>query len=247
MYRKDLFAKYGIKVPTNWAELEAAAKTLKANLPKGQFAWMARMNKENTGPFATFLYTNGGSWLDANGNPSFNRPEAIEALEFYRKMARNYGPPGASALGWKEVAGATAQGKAAMTVEISIFANLMLENSKRSRVAGKMGYALVPPGETGQYETMLPLNTYHISAFSQNKEAAWYLLHFLTMKKQLLVFKMFGLPSTRLSVNQHPKVKARDKLPQLTKLQVEALYNGRIGFEIPIARFIRKPDPFCSV
>ncbi len=237
MYRKDLFEKYGIKVPTNWAELEAAAKTLKANLPKGQFAWMVRMNKENTAPFATFLYTNGGSWLDANGKPSFNRPEAIEAFEFYGKMAREYGPPGASALGWKEVVGAMAQGKAAMTAEISIFASLILENPKRSRVAGKMGYALVPPGNTGKYETMLPLNTYHISAFSKNKEAAWLLLQFLTMTKQLVPYKMYGLPSTRLSVWQHPVVKKKDRLPQLSKLQVEALHNGRIGFEIPIARF----------
>jgi multiple sugar transport system substrate-binding protein len=237
MYRKDLFAKYGIKVPTNWAELEAAAKTLKANLPKGQFPWMVRMNKENTAPFATFLYTNGGSWLDANGQPSFNQPEAIEAFEFYGKMAREYGPPGASGLGWKEVVGAMAQGKVAMTVEISIFANLMLENPKRSRVAGKMGYALVPPGKTGKYETMLPLNMYHISSFSQKKEAAWFLLHFLGMKKQQLPFKMFGLPLTRQSPWQHPMVKAKDKLPELSKLQVEAINNGRIGFEMPIARF----------
>ena len=237
MYRKDLFEKYGIKVPTNWTELEAAAKTLKANLPRGQFAWIARMNTENTGPFSSFLHANGGSWLDANGKPSFNRSEAIEAFEFYGKMAREYGPPGASAFGWKEVIGATAQGKAAMTMDLSIFANLMLENPKRSRVAGKMGYALVPTGKTGKYETMLPLNTYHVSAFSQKKEAAWLLLQFLTMKKQLLTYKMFGLPSTRMSVNQHPKVKARDRLPQLSKLQVEALHNGRIGFEMPIARF----------
>ncbi len=43
------------------------AIALKKNLPKGQFPWIVRMNKENTAPFATFLYTNGGSWLDENG------------------------------------------------------------------------------------------------------------------------------------------------------------------------------------
>jgi len=237
MYRKDLFAKYGIKVPTNWAELEAAAKTLKKNLPKGQFPWIVRMNKENTAPFATFLYTNGAAWLDKNGRPGFNQPAAVEAIEFYGKMARNYGPPGASTFGWKEVIGTIAQGRAAMTVEISIFANLILEHPKRSKVAGKMGYAMIPPGKTGQYQAMLPLNMSHISAFSQKKEAAWLLLQYLSMKEQLLPFKMVGLPVTRLSVWQHPKVKAKDRLPQLSKLQVEALHNGRIGFEIPIARF----------
>ena len=237
MYRKDLFEEHGIKVPTNWAELEAAAKTLQAKLPKGQFPWIVRMNKENTAPFATFLYTNGGSWLDADGKPAFNRPEAVEALEFYGKMAREYGPPGASALGWKEVVGAMAQGKAAMTVEISIFANLILENPKKSKVAGKLGYAMIPPGKTGQYQAMLPLNMWHLSSFSQKKEAAWYLLQYLSMKEQILDYKLTGLPVTRLSAWQDPKWKANDRLPQLTKLQVEALHNGRIGFEIPIARY----------
>ena len=198
---------------------------------------IVRMNKENTAPFATFLYTNGGSWLDADGKPAFNRPEAVEALEFYGKMAREYGPPGASALGWKEVVGAMAQGKAAMTVEISIFANLILENPKKSKAAGKLGYAMIPPGKTGQHQAMLPLNMWHLSSFSQKKEAAWYLLQYLSMKEQIMSYKMAGLPMTRLSAWQDPKWKAKDRLPQLTKLQVEALHNGRIGFEIPIARF----------
>lgn len=237
MYRKDLFEKYGIKVPTNWAELEAAAKTLKKHLPKSVFPWIARMNKENTASFATFLYTNGASWLDENGKPAFNTPAAVEAIEFYGKMAREYGPPGAANIGWKEVVGAMAQGRAAMTAEISIFASLVFENPKRSRVAGKLGYVMIPPGKTGKYEAMLPLAMSHISAFSEKKEAAWYLLQYLSMKEQMLKFQLAGLPMTRLSNWEDPKWKARDKMPQLSKLQVESIDNGRIGFEIPIANF----------
>ena len=237
MYRKDLFEKYSIKVPTNWAELEAAAKTLQKHLPKGQYPWIVRMNKENTAPFATFLYTNGASWLDESGRPAFNTPAAVEAIEFYGRMAREYGPPGAATIGWKEVVGAIAQGKAAMTTEISIFAGLVFENPKRSKVAGKLGYAMIPPGKTGRYQAMLPLGMGHISAFSEKKEAAWYYLQFTSMKEQLLDFKMVGLPMTRMSNWEDPKWKAKDKLPQLSQLQVEALEKGRIGFEIPIARF----------
>jgi len=237
MYRKDLFEKYGIKVPTNWAELEAAAKTLKKNLPEGQFAWIVRMDQENTAPFATFLYTNDASWLDKNGKPCFNTPNAVEAIEFYGKMAREYGPPGAATIGWKEVVGAMAQGKAAMTSEVSIFANLVFENPKQSKVAGNMGYAMIPPGKTGAYQAMLPLNMNHISVFSEKKEAAWLLVQYLNMKEQVLDYQMAGLPATRLSSWEDPKWKAADKLPQLSKLQVEALQNGRIGFEIPIAKF----------
>ena len=236
-YRKDLFDKYNIKVPTTWKELEAAAKILKKNLPKGQYAWIARMNKENTAVFAPFLYSNNGSWLDENGRPNFNSKAAVDAMKFYGKMAREYGPPGASTLGWEEVVGAGAQGKAAMTVEISIFATLVWENPKRSKVAGELGYALAPAGIPGNNKIMLPINMHHVSKFSQNKEAAWLLVQFLSMKEQLLDFKLRGAITTRSSSWQNPKWKARDKLPELSKLQAEGVRSGRIGFEIAISRF----------
>jgi multiple sugar transport system substrate-binding protein len=237
IYRKDLFEQYGIAVPTNWQELEAAAKTLKANLDQGTFAWIARMNNENSAPFSAFLHTNNASWLDAAGNPAFNEPKAIEALEFYGRMAREYGPPGASGIGWKEVVGAIAQGKAAMTVEISIFAGLVLENPKQSKVVGKLGYALVPPGVPGNYKTMLPLNMLHISALSNKKEAAWYYIQFMSGKEPSMVVQLLGLPATRKSSWEDPRWKAKDKLPELTRIQIEGFKTGLTGFEIPIAQF----------
>jgi len=238
MYRKDLFEKYNIKVPTNWQELEAAAKILKENLPPGEFAWVARMDEENTAPFAPFLYSNGASWLDENMKPVFNSKAAVEAMKFYGKMAREYGPPGGATIGWKEVIGALAQGKAAMTSEISIFANLILENPKQSKVVGKMGYALVPPGIPGNYVNVLPLNISHISSLSEKKEAAWLFVQYGSMKAQSLDFKLAGLPTTRKSDWQDPKWKEKDKLPGLSELQIQAIENGKIGFEIQIARFV---------
>lgn len=236
-YRKDLFEKYNIKVPTTWAELEAAAKILKENLPKGQFAWIGRMNKENTAPFGSFLYSNNGSWMDENGKPNFNNRQSVEAMKFYGKMAREYGPPGAANIGWKEVVGAMAQGKAAMTVEISIFATLVWENPKKSKVAGKLGYTLTPAGPSGSSKIVLPINMTHISALSQKKEAAWFLVQYLTAKEQALDFKLIGLITTRASSWQSPKWMAKDKLPELSKLQAEAMKVGIVGFEIPISRF----------
>ena len=236
-YRKDLFQKYNIKVPTTWSELEAAAKTLKKNLPKGQFAWIARMNKENTAPFGSFLYSNNGSWLDENGKPNFNNRQSVEAMKFYGKMAREYGPPGAANIGWKEVVGAMAQGKAAMTVEISIFATLVWENPKRSKVAGKLGYALTPAGPSGSSKIVLPINVTHVSALSKKKEAAWFLVQYLTMKEQMMDNKLKGAITLRGSNWQDPRWKARDKLPELSKLQTEGMRTGRVGYEIAIARF----------
>lgn len=237
IYRKDLFEQYGITVPRNWQELESAAKTLKSKLDKGTFAWIARMNKENSAPFSAFLHTNNADWLDDKGKPAFNSPKSIEALEFYGRMAREYGPPGASGIGWKEVIGAMAQGKAAMTVEISIFASLVLENPKRSKVVGKLGYALVPPGIPGNFKSMLPLNLMHISALSEKKEAAWLYLQFMSGKQATLTIKKVGLPTTRKSSWDHPEWKAKDRLPALTEIQLQAINSGMKAFEIPIPQF----------
>jgi len=237
IYRRDLFDQHGIKVPTNWQELEQAAQKLQKNLPKGTFPWIARMNNENSAPFSAFLHTNNADWLDASGKPAFNSPGAVQALEFYGRMAREYGPPGASNIGWKEVVGAMAQGRAAMTVEISIFAGMILENPKQSKVVGKLGYALVPPGVPGNFKTMLPLNTTHISALSEKKEAAWLFVQYMSSRQTSIPFKLLGLPTARKSDWDSPQWKAQDKLPELTKIQMQGILTGKKAFEIPIAQF----------
>lgn len=241
IYRKDLFRKYNVKVPTNWKELEKAAKKLTLDTngdgKTDIYGWIARMNNENTAPFANFLYNNGATYLDENRKPVFNSPQAVEAFKFYGYLARKYGPPGAAAIGWKEVVGAIAQGKAAMTVEISIFAKLVLENPKRSRVVGKLGYARFPAAKGGTPKAMLPCNIQFISSFSRKKEAAWLYLQFMASKERMLEFQILGLPMTRRSCWENPRFKASDKLPGLSRIQLEAIKNGIIGFEIPIAGF----------
>jgi multiple sugar transport system substrate-binding protein len=82
-YNKDLLNKYSLAVPTNRAELLAAAKTVQAGekvsnnnfwgLPISQ-VWPSEWI------FTTALYQNGGSEIDANGNPAFNSPQGIAAM-----------------------------------------------------------------------------------------------------------------------------------------------------------------------
>jgi multiple sugar transport system substrate-binding protein len=241
IYRKDLFEKYGVKVPENWQELEAAAKKLTMDTNgDGKidfFGWIARMDQENTAPFASFLYNNNAAYLDQDRRPVFNSPQAVQALELYGRLAREYGPPGAATIGWKEVVGALAQGKAAMTVEISIFAKMILENPKISKVVGKLGYAPFPASHGGAYKAVLPCNMYFMSSLSEKKGAAWLLLQYFGQKKVVMDFQMKGLPMPLKSVWTDPQFKAADTLPELSALQYKAIENGIIGFEIPIAGF----------
>jgi multiple sugar transport system substrate-binding protein len=242
MYRKDLFEKYNVKVPTTWAEIEAAAKKLtldtdgdgKTNI----YGWIARMNQENTAPFANFVYSNGATYLDKDRKPVFNSPEFVEGVKFYGKLMREYGPPGGATLGWKEAIGAFAQGKAAMIVDISIFALLVIENPKRSKVKGNVGYATFPPGKPGMDVTIMPCTMSHISKFSKKKGAAWYYVQYMSGKKAMLSTKLKGAVVTRQSLWKDPKWLAADKLPELSKIQLAGFETGKIGFEIQIAGFV---------
>lgn len=242
MYRKDLFEKYNVKVPTTWPEIEAAAKKLTLDTDGDGntdiYGWIARMNKENTAPFANFIYSNGATYLDANRKPVFNSPEFVEGIKFYGRLMREYGPPGGATIGWKEAIGAFAQGKAAMIVDISIFALLVVENPNRSKVMGKVGYAAFPPGKPGMQVQIMPCTMLHINKYSKNKDAAWYYIQYMTGKDVLLDYKLNGMVVTRKSIWADPKVKAADKLPELSKIQYAGFENGKIGFEIQIAGFV---------
>jgi multiple sugar transport system substrate-binding protein len=241
VYRKDLFEKFKVKVPTNWKELEEAAKKLTLDTDgdgkTDVYGWISRMNAENSASFSNFLFSNGASWLDANNKPVFNSPKAVEALKFYGHLLKAYGPPGGSTLGWQEVIGAMAQGKAAMTVEISIFVDMVLEDPKQSKVAGKLGYAYFPPAKP-EYKTMLlPTNCYHISAYSQKKEAAWLFVQFMTDKARTLPYQLKMLPTSRKSAWLDPKFKAADKYPELSKIQYDGIQRGLVDFELTIPAF----------
>jgi multiple sugar transport system substrate-binding protein len=125
-----------------------------------------------------------------------------------------------------------------MTVDISIFALLIIENPKSSKVVGKVGYALFPPGKPGMQVTIMPINTNHISSYSKKKEAAWFLIQYLNNKEVSLDFKMKGLAVARKSSWTDPKWLAADKLPQLSKIILDGFEKGKIGFEIQIAGFV---------
>ena len=86
MYRKDVFQKYNVKVPTTLDELEAAAKALngKVMTDDGQTGYgiVARGKRAAaTSQFAAYLHADGSTWLGPNREPVFNNEDGIKALE----------------------------------------------------------------------------------------------------------------------------------------------------------------------
>lgn len=151
MYRKDLFEKAGIKPPKTMEELIEAAKHF--NDPPKMYGIAMRGlrgNGMNVYTWVTWLRSYGGEFLSENSEPIFNDAKGIEATNAYADLLKKYGPPGVASYSWDDVQTAFTSGKVAMIIDANNFYN-RIEDPKKSTIAGKIGYAVVPAGPAGAF------------------------------------------------------------------------------------------------
>lgn len=202
-YRKDLFEEKGITPPTTLEELEAAAAAF--NDPDNDFYGFTARGKGAAAvtQFSPILYAFGGDWLDAEGNPSINTEEAVQAFTFYGNLLKNYGPPGATSFSHPEARAVFMQGKAAMYMDASVFVS-EIEDPSKSGVVGQVGYALAPGGKP----YVSPAWAISMASSSQNKEAAWYFIQYMTSKEKVKATQLKRVSGGRTSVQADPEVSA---------------------------------------
>jgi ABC-type glycerol-3-phosphate transport system substrate-binding protein len=172
VYRADLFSKYNLNVPGNYAELEEVCRIIKKNEPNMSSIVMRgqRGYGVNEFVFPSFLSGFGGSYFKADGvTPNLDAPEAIAALEYYGNILKSYGPAGIANYSHAEVQNDMLQGNAAMFIDSANLA-IRCEYPAESKVAGKLGYAVVPGNirkQPGFYTWALG-----IASNSNNKDVA---------------------------------------------------------------------------
>lgn len=171
-YRKDLLQKAGIKVPETLDELQSAIKAL--NKPAEHMYGIAMRGSRVplVTQFSSFLYSFGGDFQDAAGNATVDTPEAIAAYKFYGGLLKNWGPPGATNMGWVEASALFAQGKAAFYIDADSQAYTFLDKNNSS-VVDTVGFAQFPAGPAGSKFYNIVPQTIGINAFSKKKDAAW--------------------------------------------------------------------------
>ena len=142
-YRKDLFQKAGIKVPTNFTELEQAAKALHSADVAG-FGSRGKGNAAVT-QLSTYLYNYGGNYLE-NNVAVFDSPASIEGLRYYGRLLGNYGPQGVTSMSWENLMPVFQAGKLAMWTDASVFYGQIVDPSKTQIAADNFGVAKMPSG-----------------------------------------------------------------------------------------------------
>jgi multiple sugar transport system substrate-binding protein len=153
-YRKDLFRQAGIPVPTTWQQWLAAAKKL-TNPRKGIYgiAVPGKQGSYDTDQFyMTLVFQAGGGLADPNGNPTFNTPQQLKALEFEKELVKCCAARGTPAWTFTEVQKAFEQGKAAMAFGGGWFiANIQKDTPKIFRNTGVLPVLIGPGGPKAQH------------------------------------------------------------------------------------------------
>ncbi len=200
-YRSDLFEQKGIKVPTNWEELMAAAKALHDG-DKFLYEFDA-----DTFHGSQWIYENGGSLLNEdNSKVVFNSPEAVEAISFNYSLLQE-----GVAIDWTADQGERIQG--VKDGRIGMFSDgpyyMGIMKSAAPEMAGQWRVTLHPfSKQPGSY---LGGTGLAIPSSSTQKEAAWEFIQFaMELDNQIGVYTYAGAAPALTAALSSPEVNVED-------------------------------------
>lgn len=221
-YRKDLFKQAGLSVPTNFTELEAAAKALTKDGVAG-FASRGKGAAAVT-QLSSYVYNYGGRYLDG-GKAVFNSPEALEAIRFYGRMLGSYGPQGVTSMSWENVMPVFQAGKVAMWTDASVFYGQIVDPTKTQIPAADIGIAQLPRGPKGDSPFIVVSWGMAMSSASKNKDAAKQFLDWATSKELAKQGMLTNITMARDSAWADAEVR-KVMNPGLVETQAHAAKNG---------------------
>lgn len=155
------------------------------------------------------IYSHGGNLLDAQhgweyGDIVVNSPQNVAATEQYLRAVR-FSPPDTLTYGWNEAQSALQQGRVFMGLLWDDQAPF-LEDPAQSKVAGKIGYTLIPSA-TGKPFSQLEGLTWLIAAGSRRPREAYRLLEWAMSSPVQDAQTMHGSSSVRKSTYDNPGIR----------------------------------------
>ncbi|MBE9603892.1 sugar ABC transporter substrate-binding protein [Acetobacteraceae bacterium H6797] len=213
-YNKELLAAKNVELPKTYDEMFDAAKRL-TDPSKQVYGFVGRgLRNANVLIWTSFLLgTAQKDTLDANRKLITDTPDAIWAGEMYKKMMRETAPPGVSGFNWNEAQTSFMQGRGAFWIDGCGFA-APLEDKTKSRVAGKVGYAVVPRGP-GSDNCVMTQTAFGISEVSRKKGPAWLYLQWASGRTNQLRYLTSGAGSpARASTYRNDEAIGSSRFPK---------------------------------
>jgi multiple sugar transport system substrate-binding protein len=201
-YRQDLLAKHNIAVPKTYDELLRACRVIKDKEGIGGLTSRGQTGHQVTAAWLMHLTPLGGEVFDKNWRAVFNNAQGVRAAEVLKEIV-DTGPPGIPSYGFGEMQNAFLQGQAAFYLDsISVFGPA--QDPTKSRVAGKVGYAVHPRGTkysglSGGFGLAIPRN-------ARNKQAAFLFTQWMTSKEADRKIALLGGNAGRWSTVDNAEV-----------------------------------------
>ena len=222
MYRRDLFEKHRLKVPTTMDEYMTAVKTLdeaeRGNGIHGSTGQLKAGHYSLTCDWTMWLWANGGSVFGRDGFFCGGDEDGLRGLAYMLELVKHM-PPQAKAWTWDGEAQSLREGKAAMAMSWGeMFPGL---DGKDSKVVGLME-AAHPPAEAklrsadaAGFEEIPHIghqggSSICLSKYSKNPDAAWIFMQWICSKDVAVRSALHGSggAAVRTSTYKDPRVLA---------------------------------------
>ena len=195
IYNKEILAKAGVKVPSNYSELEALAKTVKVKT--GKFAICPKIGKDTD---LLKYFAMDGARVYENGRVDLTGPVCAATMDYWKRMFKDEYIPRASVMEDHRVAL-----NMFIREETAIFFSgpqfLKVVNENNPALYKKVGVALPIYGRTGV--TDIDVMNIAVTAASKHKAEAADFAAFVTNGPNQLAFARLVpiLPSVKSALN----------------------------------------------
>ena len=145
-YRKDILDELGLEAPKTWEDyIDVAAKT---SNPPHRYGMVQMWDPSDSGAtqyLYLFIRSNGGAYLDGEGNSVFNTPENVEAVKQLLELYKAGSPEGEFSLTFHgNVFDLFTSGKSVMVFDTMFMTDAMKNKQPELYASGAVGVARPP-------------------------------------------------------------------------------------------------------
>ena len=220
-YNKSMLGEAGVNSPPDtWDGVVEAARALKSEgVVEYPLVWSWAQAEALICDYTTLLGAYGGKFFDESGEPAFNSGGGLEALEFMRMtLDEKLSNPASTESLEEDVRRIISQGEAAMALNWTyMFA--LANDPNESQVAGQIDIAHTPKGPAGAPGVNGSMGI-AISNGSQNQDAAWKYIQFMTSQKIQNQYAKLSLPIWKSSYDQEEVIQALPQVVPIAKVQL---------------------------
>lgn len=242
-YNKEMLTKAGIKeAPKTWDELIADAKIIKdKGIVKYPLVWSWAQAEALVCDYTSLTGSFGGAMVDKDGKPSFTTSQNKKALDLmYQSIKDGLTNPSSLEFLEEDVRGTFSSGKAAFALNWTYMFN-MANDPKESQIVGKVGIAPIPGSDGITSASVNGGMGLSITAGSQNDEAAWTYIQYLSSKDVQKKYAKNALPIWKSLYEDKDVVATGPDVVKAAKVQYEYLVNrprvpwyGELSTEIQV-------------